>query len=411
MYKAGIRMAIARKYSPRDIQKDIIEDESDEEPELMALKEDSPISSPLPTQDLFLTQPSHTVHKPRHSSHHIHKPRQIHKSKIRETKSDIVIRGLRDSSTVSRDTVPIVIPTASKDEEEITADDTNSNISRILEIGERLQTDKRPHTAHVTFQDQKELGDELIRKYRSCPTTPSDWHSKESWFEDYQEKLIKRNQMLKAQRQQRVESAHQKRRLLELRQRERRRALLGHDTCGEGYHSDTTGVDRDLMTKSDSSLNTLKRRAQSAGFMNAPTSVSTTLNRPQSAFAKFKEDEDLAANLPFRVRLNKQPTRIKVNESEVFEHLPGNGKQLILKKPPPSKSVPSKCRRYVLVSHTPAAPPIPKPTALEEHLLPNRFPRDLKRWNEFEDYVKSRVSEDPHMMFSGVDDFMSSAWK
>ncbi|XP_077996185.1 uncharacterized protein LOC144449513 [Glandiceps talaboti] len=410
MYKSATRMAIAKKYNPRDKHKDnTMSDlnENEEEPELLALVPDRE-----ETTDEHLLQPSrHRSYK----SGHVKTP-DISVG-VRQVKSDTTIRSVSPKLGSYTDLAAIHIPTATKEEEEEEEKvvvEESSKQRQMREIGERLHAGRRPHTAHVTFQDTKESYDDIIRKYRSCPTTPSELYvQRGTWFEDYQERLIERHQMLKEQRQQRLESAKEKRRLLELRQTERRRALLGHNECGQ-YQSDATADRVGMITQSDSSLNSLRRRAHSASSVGnmrrGSTVVNRSLGRPKSAFAKFKEQEDLAADKPFRVRLNNQPVKPKVNHTEVFENRT-EGKPLLLKRAGPTKSVPGRCRRYVLVSHQPPQPPLPKPTSLEEQLLPDRFPNDMRRWNEFEDYIKSQDSIDPNVMFANVDDFMNSAWK
>ncbi|XP_077862229.1 uncharacterized protein LOC144343681 [Saccoglossus kowalevskii] len=381
MYKPATRMAIARKYSSKQMHEDSTGadlNENDEEPELMRLRE-------RPQSKGGLVHTSGTRQLPREGSVKRTSDSISTNLRVRSSfKSDSAIH--RQGSQDTNDA--IYIPTAPMDEEEKSA--LCSEDVQKMNIGERLHAGRRPHTAHVTFKDKPEDLEDISRKYRSCPTN--------------------RHQILKAQREKRVQSAMDNRRLLDLRQRERRRALLGHHDCAEFGSSTGAISDKGLVTRSDTSLHTMKRVQSARSFRSIKTSSSVNQQRPKSAFGKFKEQEDLASEKPFRVRMGKQSVKTKVNPSEVFENT-GNKKPLLIKRQL-SKSIPGKCRRYVLISHTAGLPLYPKPTTLEGHLLPGRFPNDMKRWQEFEEVVKKHNGgPDSTVMFSGVDDFMNSSWK
>nr|XP_054751639.1 uncharacterized protein LOC129257361 isoform X2 [Lytechinus pictus] len=107
---------------------------------------------------------------------------------------------------------------------------------------ERRREEQRPQTAgadpHVTFQNEDfgSMTEEQFQKHLDVVSTPTDLsgYLKNDGLQldkNWTDRMIQRHQFLKMQKDQRAKSAADRRQLLELRQRQRRKALLGHRHC------------------------------------------------------------------------------------------------------------------------------------------------------------------------------------
>ncbi|CAH1782794.1 unnamed protein product [Owenia fusiformis] len=226
---------------------------------------------------------------------------------------------------------------------------------------------------------------ETLIRYQSRSTlqTPIDMeklykNDGNSFEENWQGRIIDRHLLLKMQRDLRAQSANQKRHLLDVRQREKRRSLLGHR---EGY-----------TTQSDTSLHVLQvERANSAptGTMKerllarSKSAHQRPPLRPKSAFMQYKEEEDLSAKWPFRHSLKPgiEALAEKIPREEDLDMRlmdPRNPISHVLRQP--VKSIPSKCNRYILVTKEREKNKQPMATPLEEQLIAARFPTFKKKW-------------------------------
>ncbi|XP_078678210.1 uncharacterized protein LOC144914315 [Branchiostoma floridae x Branchiostoma belcheri] len=243
----------------------------------------------------------------------------------------------------------------------------------------------RPNTAasgiHVSFKSASPDPSEgrVLIDYRELPKNDG------LKFDDHwQDRAIERYQLLKLQKQQRMEAAKERRAVLELRQWHKRRSLLGHHDChGEGF-------DGGYASKSDSSLHILPRPQTTAtsvdpacfsrlsGDVRADTSqVSPPPQQPRKPVHK----EGLGLERPFRISMRPQSGKSYVRREDVFEtENRSSSEPLLIRRPRSSKSIPSKCNRFVLLStgNTPDVPK-PEPTPLEARLLAQRFPHAQQR--------------------------------
>ncbi|XP_019645912.1 PREDICTED: uncharacterized protein LOC109486518 [Branchiostoma belcheri] len=243
----------------------------------------------------------------------------------------------------------------------------------------------RPNTAasgiHVSFKSASPDPSEgrVLIDYRELPKNDG------LKFDDHwQDRAIERYQLLKLQKQQRMEAAKERRAVLELRQWHKRRSLLGHHDChGEGF-------DGGYASKSDSSLHILPRPQTTAtsvdpacfsrlsGDVRADTSqVSPPPPQPRKPVHK----EGLGLERPFRISMRPQSGKSYVRREDVFEtENRSSSEPLLIRRPRSSKSIPSKCNRFVLLStgNTPDVPK-PEPTPLEARLLAQRFPHAQQR--------------------------------
>ncbi|KAI8511694.1 hypothetical protein Bbelb_107940 [Branchiostoma belcheri] len=243
----------------------------------------------------------------------------------------------------------------------------------------------RPNTAasgiHVSFKSASPDPSEgrVLIDYRELPKNDG------LKFDDHwQDRAIERYQLLKLQKQQRMEAAKERRAVLELRQWHKRRSLLGHHDChGEGF-------DGGYVSKSDSSLHILPRPQTTAtsvdpacfsrlsGDVRQDTSqVSPPPQQPRKPVHK----EGLGLERPFRISMRPQSGKSYVRREDVFEtENRSSSEPLLIRRPRSSKSIPSKCNRFVLLStgNTPDVPK-PEPTPLEARLLAQRFPHAQQR--------------------------------
>ncbi|XP_038054589.1 uncharacterized protein LOC119726802 isoform X2 [Patiria miniata] len=286
----------------------------------------------------------------------------------------------------------VFVPTASTEEQVLVKEEMEGRLARPNTAEGRSLLLQRPHTAgatlHVNFEDETALDghDTPIARYLSCPGSPVDlrhiYRNDGLHFEDnWQEKMIVRHHILKQQKEQRAQSAADRRRLLELRKRQRRKALLGHHHCATDgtYESPTQET---YVTRSDTSLHKMKR-CQSAPIGRMVPSSSPPV-QPQQAFGQSKE-VDLSSETPYRFRINRsapQSAKPRIPPEEIFEEVapdPSHPGSLLIKRPQSTKSIPSKTRRYVLVTKVQDDPDIPVPTVLERQLLKERFPQTRHR--------------------------------
>ncbi|XP_078595948.1 uncharacterized protein LOC144873010 [Branchiostoma floridae x Branchiostoma japonicum] len=237
----------------------------------------------------------------------------------------------------------------------------------------------RPNTAtsgfHVSFKSASpDLSEgRVLIDYRELPKNDG------LKFDDHwQDRAIERYQLLKLQKQQRMEAAKERRAVLELRQWHKRRSLLGHHDChGEG-------VDGGYVSKSDSSLHILPRPQTAAASMDPVSRLSgeirpdvSQVSPPTQQPRRPVHKEGLGLERPFRISMRPQSGKSYVRKEDVFETENRSASEpLLIRRPRSSKSIPSKCNRFVLLStgNTPDAPK-PEPTPLEARLLAQRFPQ------------------------------------
>eukprot|EP00058_Branchiostoma_floridae_P021074 XP_002606564.1 hypothetical protein BRAFLDRAFT_131977 [Branchiostoma floridae] len=237
----------------------------------------------------------------------------------------------------------------------------------------------RPNTAtsgfHVSFKSASpDLSEgRVLIDYRELPKNDG------LKFDDHwQDRAIERYQLLKLQKQQRMEAAKERRAVLELRQWHKRRSLLGHHDChGEG-------VDGGYVSKSDSSLHILPRPQTAAASMDPVSRLSgeirpdvSQVSPPTQQPRRPVHKEGLGLERPFRISMRPQSGKSYVRKEDVFEtENRSTSEPLLIRRPRSSKSIPSKCNRFVLLStgNTPDTPK-PEPTPLEARLLAQRFPQ------------------------------------
>ncbi|XP_022105005.1 uncharacterized protein LOC110986955 isoform X2 [Acanthaster planci] len=300
---------------------------------------------------------------------------------------------MRDSRPDDRQTKgsEVFIPTVPMEEQVPLQEEMEGRLARPNTAEGRASLSQRPHTAgaalHVNFEDEALLDgcDTPVAKYLSCPGSPVDLrniyrndglHFEENW----QEKMIVRHHILRQQKEQRAQSAADRRRLLDLRKRQRRKALLGHHHCtAEG--TDEISPQEVYVTRSDTAVHKTQRCQSAPSGRTVPSSPPV---QPRQAFGQSKEP-DLSSEMPYRLRINQaqpQSANPRLHPEDVFEEVapdPSHPGSLLLKRPHSTKSIPSKTRRYVLVTKVREDPDIPVPTVLERQLLKDRFPQTRRR--------------------------------
>ncbi|XP_076448164.1 uncharacterized protein LOC143284909 isoform X2 [Babylonia areolata] len=289
---------------------------------------------------------------------------------------------------------------------------------------ERL-TKRRPFTAaHTSFQTELELMLELPRKadelntvfeaalhhYRQAHGDPAKGSEKlyvnkgVTFEEKWHERVLERHMLLRMQRVLRAHAAQQRRQMMHQQRVKSAPQHKGH-LAGLGT--------------ADSPGKLSRPKTANPSFLHAqvPTPAPTptpSASRPQTAVDKGaggaswegggggggggraaalqekllqrqvqREKEQLGDEQPFRFRLREtsgesSPAAPRQHKVRVDPWLldPRNPRAL---RPPSSKSIPSKCSRYVLLSRPRTVSDMPTPTALEEELLAARFPAQSMR--------------------------------
>lgn len=135
-------------------------------------------------------------------------------------------------------------------------------------------------------------------------------------------------------------------------------------------------------------LTQVERANTSMSYMPPLSTAKPTVQlpkRPKTAAANLQRQQTektaLKVEKPFRYKirqggsesqLSRPPSR-QASEPSISPRMvdPRNPNSL---RPPSTKSIPSKCTRYILVSKQKQKPGLPLPTPLEEQLLAERFP-------------------------------------
>ncbi|XP_063952989.1 uncharacterized protein LOC129257363 [Lytechinus pictus] len=162
---------------------------------------------------------------------------------------------------------------------------------------ERRREEQRPQTAgadpHVTFQNEDfgSMTEEQFQKHLDVVSTPTDLsgYLKNDGLQldkNWTDRMIQRHQFLKMQKDQRAKSAADRRQLLELRQRQRRKALLGHRHCSSSLspnHQSENLLQSDTIVRSKRSM-----RAKSAPA-NPARHLSSQSRDTHSALDQWKQ--------------------------------------------------------------------------------------------------------------------------
>ncbi|XP_013379134.1 uncharacterized protein LOC106150715 [Lingula anatina] len=199
-----------------------------------------------------------------------------------------------------------------------TPTDTVTDITRPL----------RPHTAGVYYRDYSEHGDDVqdleatymdaLRRYQNSPgVAPLDklYRNDGTSFDDHwQERAIERHLLLKMQRQLRSQSAAERRQLLDLRQKQKRKALLGHHNCDQPhlngqnrasreaevamhlFHVERANTPVSTTRGSDRSKSAPAGQVRGGGQQVPPTTPKTAFVQPVPQMDKA----ELSAERPFR---------------------------------------------------------------------------------------------------------------
>nr|XP_022297802.1 uncharacterized protein LOC111107104 isoform X12 [Crassostrea virginica] len=261
----------------------------------------------------------------------------------------------------------------------------------------------RPKTAHVRFQaespvsetekvdvtDLQNAFEDALERYNSIHGESSPDKSKllyrndgNNFEENWQEREIERHMLLRMQKALRSKSAAQKRQVWEEQLEEKRQKLqresdtqsaLGFNLRPESSFFALTQVER--ANTSMSYMPPLSTAKPTVQLPKRPKTAAANLQRQQTEKTALKVEK------PFRYKirqggsesqLSRPPSR-QASEPSISPRMvdPRNPNSL---RPPSTKSIPSKCTRYILVSKQKQKPGLPLPTPLEEQLLAERFP-------------------------------------
>nr|XP_019923445.2 uncharacterized protein LOC105329771 isoform X14 [Crassostrea gigas] len=262
----------------------------------------------------------------------------------------------------------------------------------------------RPKTAHVRFQaespasetekinvaDLQNAFEDALERYNNIhgesPTDKSKLLYKNdgnAFEENWQEREIERHMLLRMQKALRSKSAAQKRQVWEEQLEEKRQKLQQRDRDTQsalGFHP--------RSENSFFALTQVERANTSMSYMPPLNTAKPTVQlptRPKTAAANLQKQQiektALKVEKPFRYKilqggsetqLSRPPSR-QQSEPSISPRMidPRNPNSL---RPPSTKSIPSKCTRYILVSKQKQRTALPLPTPLEEQLLAERFP-------------------------------------
>ncbi|XP_071815858.1 uncharacterized protein [Apostichopus japonicus] len=293
----------------------------------------------------------------------------------------------------------------------------------------RYPPNRRPHTAgsemHVTFLDEIKFSHqfmegaqihgfvpdaEQIRPYTSPPPEVFKYHKNDGLTLDvnWQDKMIQRHQLMKIQKELRARSAADKRSLLDLRRRQKRKGLLGHGGCTDqdqgirrgSYNNGSPG-----HSLSHSGHMERRKSAPAAGHQNEYRGSSVHARRDQlatpsssrremmtptpkkvSSTDRSKDQQNYASEKAYRFKLSNDVLQSPQDEVNESSHLVvtaqsdrSNPTNRIFPRPHTSKSIPSKPRRYILIPPNRSEPQVARLTPLEAQLLSERFPKSKER--------------------------------
>ncbi|XP_061195425.1 uncharacterized protein LOC133203675 isoform X2 [Saccostrea echinata] len=279
----------------------------------------------------------------------------------------------------------------------------------------------RPQTAHVRFQAELELILELpdnledlqnafedaLERYNSIHGVSATDKNKlyrndgNHFEENWQEREIERHMLLRMQKALRSKSAAQKRQVWEEQLEEKRQKLQQRDIDTQSAIGFSTRSETSFFA-----LTQVERANTSMSYMPHLNTAKPTVQvpkRPKTAAANLQKQQTdktaLKVEKPFRYKirqggtdtpLSRPPSR-QTSEPSLSPRMidPRNPNSL---RPPSTKSIPSKCTRYILVSKQKQKRAMPLPTPLEEQLLAERFPMmGEKMYRQHSDLVlKSR---------------------
>ncbi|KAJ8047090.1 Transcriptional repressor tup11 [Holothuria leucospilota] len=295
----------------------------------------------------------------------------------------------------------------------------------------RYPTGRRPHTAgaqmHVTFLDEMQFGrtsgahfdtfdgetDDFV-PFASPPPEVFKYHKNDglNLQVDWQDKMIQRHQLMKIQKELRARSAADKRRLLDLRKRQKQKALTGHHDCTEAYQGKRNSSSRAESVAYSFSLErsksapaarvvqdaqqTRSQNKKDTGTASSQVKQETTSpyskgdncpspSRPKTGIDYHRNQHNFTAEKSFRFRLSSELSSSphEGTDSKPQSVMESSGVLEVTSRlhprPHTSKSIPSKTRRYLLVTPNHSDTQIVKMTPLEAQLLAERFPKSKER--------------------------------
>ncbi|XP_052781074.1 uncharacterized protein LOC128217749 isoform X5 [Mya arenaria] len=296
--------------------------------------------------------------------------------------------------------------------------------------GEKLRAE-RPHTAHVRFkaelefivelpdqlEDLQSAFEEALRKYQDLPGTPALISAETLYrndglhFEDnWQERVIERHTLLRMQKEIRAQSAAQRRQAIEMIQKDKHTQKLFTSRCESAIGG----------TMDTASIQTVKRANTS---MSVPISLGYGVNmgpppsrdkpRPKTAFADLEKQQilknELSQEKAFRYRLSKDGVSTARSRpassrsiSSVADFSPHwiDPRNPSAWRPKSSRSIPSKCNRYVLVNKPKEKVSDPVPSPLEEQLLIERFPKMGQKIVTMPELITPRIKKSYNYEYS-----------
>ncbi|XP_021350983.1 uncharacterized protein LOC110448841 isoform X2 [Mizuhopecten yessoensis] len=262
----------------------------------------------------------------------------------------------------------------------------------------------RPKTAQVNFHanDLQNAFDDAFDRYQGMPGTPATltkdrlYRNDSTNFEgNYHERAIERHMLLRMQKELRLKSAAQKRQAWESQRGGSQRTLSNREviiddvTQEPGHPGSTTARSDRWAVATDRELgrlSSLGMHTPGPPRYNPPPSRSLP-QRPHTAFIPLPvppttvNKSELKTEKPFRFALGKggppsrkQTPRRSMVDFNVEPNMIDPRNPTRTYRPATSRSIPSKCNRYMLVSRPKEKTNFPLPSPIEEQLLADRFP-------------------------------------
>ncbi|XP_060076269.1 uncharacterized protein LOC132555908 [Ylistrum balloti] len=275
----------------------------------------------------------------------------------------------------------------------------------------------RPQTAQVHFHANLELilelpdniddlqnaFDDAFDRYQGMPGTPAAltkdklYRNDSTNFEgNWQERAIERHMLLRMQKELRCKSAAQKRQAWESQRGGAKRSMSSREVITDDPTQDQM-YQGSKTTRSDTyavaakreleRLSTLGTHSPGPPWRSVPSPPQSIPQRPHTAFVPFPvpptvaNKTELKTEKPFRFVMGKNgppPVKLTPRRSTVDFNVepkmidPRNPSRTY--RPSTSRSIPSKCSRYMLVSRPKEKTNFPLPSPIEEQLLADRFP-------------------------------------
>ncbi|XP_069141314.1 uncharacterized protein [Argopecten irradians] len=255
------------------------------------------------------------------------------------------------------------------------------------------------------INDLQNAFDDAFDRYQGMPGTPATLTKDKLYKNDstnfegnWQERAIERHMLLRMQKELRCKSAAQKRQAWESQRGGAKRMMSNREviidnSSGDGLQQQSGSLTDRPDTYTVAAKRELERLSSLGTYSPGPPRYSpvppktVVPQRPHTAFVPLPgppsvvNKSELKTEKPFRFAISKNaPPSVKPSPRRSVVDFNVEPKMIDPRnpsrtyRPVTSRSIPSKCSRYMLVSRPKERTNFPLPSPIEEQLLADRFP-------------------------------------